>query len=446
VTDISLVPPLESDDLPDPRYAREAEIGLLGLAMSGEVDLDDLLDSVSASDFQALNHAEIWDSIARLHRQHVMPDMVAVWEDLKANKPTARPIAATAPDLAHMVSMRPVAVQVDHYAHLVVAAAGFRSLQTAAVKVQQIARTGADIDESREEARAAIDAACAGGTASRARMLADMIDDVLDVAEKGTEDILPTGWPDIDRLIGGIAPGRLLVIGARPGVGKSLFGTNLALYVAHKLGHAVHLASLEMPEREVGQRLLAAHATVGLNGIQTGKTPQSEWTKINERYAELAAMPISVDDEPGQTITHIRSAARNLQRKREDLAVIIVDYLQLVRPAERRANRAEEVAEISRGLKLLARETGACVVAMAQLNREGAKREKPSLTDLRESGSIEADADQVILMHRPSDDLPEVELIIDKNRHGPRGIAQLQVAGAYAQLRSVAFNPTKGMT
>lgn len=445
MSEISLVPPLDPELLPDPRLAREAEVGLLGVAMCGGVDLDALLDTVSTSDFYLPMHGDVWAAIGTLHRKGQMPDMVTVAAELMSTAPKIngkkRP-AATAIDLHTMVNIAPLSVHAEHYAELVVTASGMRALQHAGTKVQLIAREGSDLEEAREEARAAVDAACAGKMTSRARMLADMIDDVIDVAQNGTEDVMPTGWPDVDRLIGGIAPGRLLVIGARPGVGKSLFGTNLALHVAHHLGHAVHLASLEMPEREVGQRLLAAHATVGLKGIQTGTTPQSEFDKINARYAELAAMPISVDDEPGQTITHIRSAARNLQRKRDDLAVIIVDYLQLVRPAEKRANRAEEVAEVSRGLKLLARETGACVVAMAQLNREAAKGDKPKISDLRESGAIEADADQVILMHRPNDELPEVELIVDKNRHGPRGFASLQVAGAYAQLRSVAWSPS----
>jgi replicative DNA helicase len=434
------------DLTPDPRQAREAEVGLLGVAMAGGVDLDELLDTVSANDFYQPQHADIWTAIGNLHRKGIAPEMVAVADELMATAPIVRGVkrpAATAIDLHTMVNIAPLSVHAEHYADLVVRAAGFRNLQAAGTRVQQIAIESDDLEDARENARAAIDQACAGRSLSRARMLADLIDDVLHVAENGTADALSTGWPDVDRLIGGVAPGRLIVIGARPGVGKSLAGTNLALHVAHRLGHAVLISSLEMPEREVGQRLLAAHASVGLTGIQTGTVPASEWARISERYAEIAEMPISVDDAPGQTISTIRSAARNLQRKRDDLALIVVDYLQLVRPSERRANRAEEVAEISRGLKLLARETGACVVAMAQLNREAAKGDgKPRLTDLRESGAIEADADQVILMHQPDDEIPELELLVDKNRHGPRGTARLQVAGHYAQLRSVAWSPS----
>lgn len=434
---------------PDQRQAREAEIGLLGVAMGGGVDLDELLDTVATADFYRPQHADIWSAIGHLHRKGIAPEMVAVADELMKTAPTKngikRPVA-TAVDLHTMVSIAPLSVHAEHYAELVVEAAGFRNLQNAGTRVQQISVEGQDLAEARENARAAIDEACAGHNPSRARMLADLMPDVLDIAEHGTADVLSTGWPDIDRLIGGIAPGRLLVVGARPGVGKSLMLTNMALHVAHHLDHAVLIASMEMPEREVGQRLLAAHANVGLASIQGGKVSAADWDRINRKYAEIVDMPISVDDSPGQTITSMRSAARNLQRKRDDLALIAVDYLQLVRPSERRSNRAEEVAEISRGLKLLARETGACVVAAAQLNREAAKGDgKPRLTDLRESGAIEADADQVILMHQPDADLPELELLIDKNRHGPRGNARLQAAGAYAQLRSISWSPTRGM-
>jgi replicative DNA helicase len=202
-----------------------------------------------------------------------------------------------------------------------------------------------------------------------------------------------------------------------------------------------------MPETEVGQRMLSAHAGVNLTGLQMGTTDEAAWRRIAKRTDELGALPITVDDAPGQTVTAIRRAARDVQRERDDLALIVVDYLQLVRPGDTRVNRSEQIGEISRGLKLLARETGACVVAMAQVNREGTKHSdgKPRMTDLRESGAIEADADQVILMHQPDDEIPELELIVDKNRHGPKGLARLQVQGHYARLVSVEWTPSKGV-
>jgi replicative DNA helicase len=425
-----------------PTQANDAEICLLGAVMAGYSDIAELVDVVNAEDFWSQERAETWRAIVRLHHDGTRPDVVAVRTALAAAKVRHDPIR-----LFEWTQVVPLVAQAPFYAEQVATAAGMRRIQEAGTKLQQLGASPGDLTERQEQARQTVDEACAGRVASRARMLADLIDDTLDVAENGTADTLSTPWPDLDRLISGISPGRLIVIGARPGVGKSIAGTNLALHVATHHGHAALIASLEMPEREVMQRLLAAYATVGLSGLQNGNVPDSEWRQVSSKYAALAAMPIAVDDHPGLTVNGIRSAARTMQRSHDDLALIVVDYLQLVRPSERRGNRAEEVSEISRGLKLLARETGACVVAMAQLNRESVKRDgKPSLTDLRESGSIEADADQVILMHQPDDDIPEVHVLVDKNRHGPRGHATLQIAGAYAQLRSVAYDPTRGLT
>jgi replicative DNA helicase len=220
-------------------------------------------------------------------------------------------------------------------------------------------------------------------------------------------------------------------------------GANLALHFAHVHKHAVHFASLEMTEKEVVQRMLASHARVNLTGLQTGNTDAKSWERIQTKYNEIADMPITIDDAPDQTVTHIRATARNVQRQREDLALIVVDYLQLMKIPGGSDNRAQALGEVSRGLKLLARETGACVVAMAQLNREAAKGQPPKSADLRESGSIEADADQVILLHQPDDEIPELTVIVDKNRHGPKGQCTLQVQGHYACLASVAWSPTK---
>ena len=422
----------EADVLPLPTQANDAEISLLGAAMSGYDDLDTLLDTVDPDDFYDPGRANVWRAIAALHREGTHPDVVAVRLNLVASKTPHDPIR-----LFEWTQLVPIVAQAPYYATQVATAAGLRRIQNAGTSLQQLARIPGDLTERQEQARQAVDEACTGRTLSRARMVADLIDQVIDIAENGAGDMLGTPWPDVDRFIGGLAPGRLIVVGARPGVGKSVMGVNLALHVAHRHQHAALIASLEMPEHEVMQRLLACHAQVGLTGLQKGDVPESEWAKIASHQAEIAALPIAVEDRPGQTVQAIRAAARTLQRTRDDLALIVVDYLQLVEPVERRMNRAEEVGELSRGLKLLARETGACVVAMAQLNREAAKGQPPKVSDLRESGSIEADADQVLLLHQPDEQIPEIEVLVGKNRHGPRGKAVLQMAGHYSQLRSI---------
>jgi len=425
----------------EPLLANDAEVSLLGAAMSGYPHLDELAAMVEPSDFYSMFREEVWAAILRVHGAGNRPDPVSVRLALAGSSVKHDPA-----QLLDYTSMVPIVGQAPYYAEQVATAAGLRRIQAAGTKINQLASTPGDLDDIRERSRQAIDEATAGKNVTRARMIADLLPDVIDTAQNGQTAVLGTGWADIDRIIGGLAPGRLILVGARPGVGKSVMGTNLALHVAHIHEHAVLLASMEMPESEVGQRLLAAHAEVNLTGLQMGTTDERAWGRIAQRTEALAALPITVDDTPTQTITDIRRAARNIQRQRDDLALIVVDYLQLVRPADTRINRAEQVTEISRGLKLLARETGACVVAMAQVNREGAKNHdgRPRLTDLREGG-VENDADQVILMHQPDEAIPELELFVDKNRHGPKGVARLQMQGHYARLVSVEWQPSRGI-
>ncbi len=421
-----------SDHLPT---AMDAEVSLLGACMSGFPDIDDI--DLEAADFYQPTHGDIWAAIRRVHATGTQPDAVSVRLAMGDGTPHFNPVR-----LFEMTQLVPVVASAPLYATEVAAAAGGRRLMEASVAISQIANESRDIEDKRERARQAVDEATRGRSTSKARTIADILPSVIDTAQNGKTSLLGTGWPDIDRLIGGLGPGRLVVVGARPGVGKSVMGTNLALHFAHYHEHAVLLASMEMPEDEVGQRLLAAFAEANLSSLQDGTTDERTWGRIATKHAALDALPIHVDDTSAQTVTHIRKKARDVQRTRDDLALIVVDYLQLVRPSADRkgVNRAEEVGQISRDLKLLARETGACVVAMAQVNREGTKHQdgKPRMTDLRESGSIEADADQVILLHQPDDEVPDIEVIVDKNRHGPKGITTLQMQGHYARLASVS--------
>lgn len=432
---------IDHEALPMPADANDAAVSLLGAAMSGYPDLDELFDIVQPRDFYRPEHERIWEAVLRVHRGGVKPDPVSVRLALDHQQPPIDPVS-----LHHATTVVPLVAQAPYYARCVATASGLRRIQAAGVRIQQLAAdaTGDDLEETRERARAEVDAATQGARVSHARTIADLLPDVLETAEHGQRHVLGTGWPDVDRTIGGLAPGRLVVVGARPGVGKSLMGTNLALHMAAHHGHAVLLASLEMPEAEVGQRMLAAFAQADLGGLQSGTTGERDWGRIAACAQELMDLPITVDDSPDQTVPSIRRAARDVQRKRDDLALIVVDYLQLVRPTDTRPTRAEQLGEVSRGLKLLARESGACVVAMAQVNREATRRVdgRPTLSDLRESGAIEADADQVVMLHCPDDNLPELDVITAKNRHGPRGEAQLRLQGHYARLASVAWSPS----
>lgn len=424
----------------------DPEMAVLGAAMSGYGDVGELLEMLDPADFYSPFHEQVWQAIARVHEAGQVPTPVSVRLALGEEGAKFDPIR-----LVDMVSVAPVFAQAPWHAGQVLVASGKRKIGQAAARLHQLATSGStDLEVLREEARQAVDDATQGRALTEARTLAQVLPGVLDIAQHGRAKALGTGWPDVDRLIGGLAPGRLVVVGARPGIGKSLMGANLALHFAHNHQHAVLFASLEMDAEEVGQRLLANHARVNLTNLMEGRTTSAEWEQIAPKAAEVEAMPLRILDDPAQTVTSIRREARKFQRQRDDLALIVVDYLQLMGTRERKnVNRAEALGEVSRGLKLLARESGACVVAMAQVNREAVKSAegRPRISDLRESGAIEADADVVILLHQ-TDDMRltgDLEVIVDKNRHGPRGQATLRVYGHYARLANVAFNPTKAL-
>lgn len=426
----------ELEPYQEPIQARDAEVSLIGAALSGYPNLDELLSMVEAGEFYHPMHGQIWLAIERVHRAGNQPDPVTVrfaMDKVEGFDPIR---------LLDMAQLCPIPAQAPYYAERVTTAAGMRALVEAGVKVNRVATVAGDLDQAREDARTIIDEATRGRSVTRARTIADILPAVIDTAERGQTSMLSTGWPDLDRHLGGLAPGRLVLFAARPGVGKSVAGVNLALHFAAHHQHAVLLASLEMPEHEVGQRMLAAWANVNLTNIANGEVDERSWGKIAEKSQALADLPLTIVDTPHQTVTDLRRVARDIQRTRDDLALIIVDYLQLVKPSVRTNNRAEAVTDISRGLKLLARETGACVVAMAQVNRDGAKNHdgRPRLTDLREGG-IENDADQVVMMHQPNEDTPEIELNVEKNRHGPKGRTILQMQGHYSRLASVAWTP-----
>lgn len=422
----------------------DLEKSLLGMVMSG-ADIGDLSGIVAPSDFYHPNHEYIWRAALRVHEGGNAPDAATVLASLAVVAPEARidPVS-----LIDLMTAAPVAAQAPWYAEKVAEAAGRRRIREASTKLQALAEVeGMELAEARERARQIVDDATTGRNKNTSVRMADILPEVIDVAERGKSPALATGWPDVDRLLTGLAPGRLVIVGARPGVGKSVMGTNLALQFAHVHKHAVLLASMEMDRTEVGQRLVAAHASVNLSKLMNGDVPERDWDSIRRHYDDIAALPLVVADEAHQTVTSIRAAARDIKRERDDLALIVVDYLQLMESGVKTANRAEEVGQISRGLKVLAREMNACVVAMAQVNREGTKHSdgRPKQSDLRESGAIEADADQIILLHQPDKELPDVEVIVDKNRHGLKGVATLQMQGHYASLVNTAWSPSRAI-
>jgi replicative DNA helicase len=237
---------------------------------------------------------------------------------------------------------------------------------------------------------------------------------------------VPTGFTELDEVTNGLHPGQMIIVAARPGVGKSTLGLDFLRSCSIKHRMASVIFSLEMSKSEIVMRLLSAEAKIKLADMRSGRMSDDDWTRLARRMSEISEAPLYIDDSPNLTMMEIRAKARRL-RQRADLRLIVVDYLQLMTSGKKTESRQVEVSEFSRHLKLLAKELEVPVIAISQLNRGPEQRtdKKPMLADLRESGSLEQDADVVVLLHRPDaferDDPRggEADLILAKHRNGP---------------------------
>lgn len=300
--------------------------------------------------------------------------------------------------------------------------------------LQQASADGAEPDAVLDLIRQAADEPM--GTVRDMETVADAIPRVVDQIQRGTASGLSTPWPDLDRKIHGLADDRLYIVAARPGVGKSLLGQALAMHWAQRHGLPTYFASLEMSTEELTMRALAQASRVDLDNLLSGDMSERLWAQLGAKIPVHGADLVHVCSDPGQTLDSIRNGARQLQR-RHGLGLIVVDYLQLVTPADRRANREQQVAALSRGLKLLAKELHVPVVAMSQVRRqaEGERNKRPTMNDLRESGAIEQDADAVLILHIPDQTRQdEGELFVAKARAGRRGGIPLQMLTSWASV------------
>jgi replicative DNA helicase len=253
-----------------------------------------------------------------------------------------------------------------------------------------------------------------------------------------------TGYADLDRILAGLQPSSLTIVGARPAMGKTSFALGMLAHVGIDLRRPALLFSLEMGHLELTQRILAAEARVDAQHVRTGQLKESDWGKLGTAVSRLSDARIFIDDNPNLTVMDIRARARRLRQSEGDLALVVVDYLQLMTGRARAENRQVEVAEISRGLKILARELNVPVVALSQLSRglEARQDKRPMLSDLRESGSLEQDADVVLFIYReehydpdtPIDRHGDAEIIVAKHRNGPTGSTHLLFLSQYARF------------
>lgn len=398
------------------------ERALIGALLAGaRIPLDDL--GITSGDFADPAMGTVWETIER-HGRDPLTVQRALADTPLRNQPTI---------VTDLVGEACAPGSVEYYAGIIAADADRRGLVNAGLRIQQLGTLDRDPEELIEEARTMLDKAPRRLNWDTPSM-ADVIADALDAAEHPDQG-LPWPWHDVNNLMIPLMADRLYVIGARPAVGKSLVGQAIAVDVARR-GRPVAFASLEMSYRQLGQRMIASTATIELGHLVRGSMTDGDWNRSATASKNLIGLPILIDDTPGQTIAHIRRHARDVKRRCGDLGVVIVDYLQLVRPRDARVRREEQVSEMSRSLKLLSRELHVPVVALAQLNRAAAGKDAtPTMANLRESGAIEQDADVVVLLHRDDDEFPgQIEWIAEKQRDGQKGRESLMVAGHHARI------------
>lgn len=406
------------------------ESALLGCALHDANILDDV--SVEAGDFAHPQGGELWAIMHRLRDRGAPVSPPAVIAEAAAS---GSGIRLDPTWVAEIYTEAPVSVEGEHYAGLVLEAAIKRRVGQAGRRAVQLSET-ADVlaADAVEMARAEIDA-CTRAIAD-ASYVRDHVDAVID-SMSAAPDFHPTPWVDLNHLIGGWRPGKLYIVGARPGVGKSLLMLNAASHLAAN-GGLVAVNSLEMSRGELIKRLFAQLGKINLGRILNNNLTEADWGLVAQTRSVVEALGLSIDDNPSARPVDIRSHARTLARQ-GDLKAIFVDYVQLMDApsGERQKSRAEIVAGFSRSLKVLAKELNVPVIALAQLNRDAAGK-RPVMSELKESGGLEQDADAVILLHVEDSDPSTLYLDVPKHRDGVPGGIELVRQGHYARLTNYA--------
>ena len=426
----------------------DAERSVLGAMLLSTEAMADVVEILDRDDFYRSAHGKIYQALRTLFAHGEPIDIITAVDALR--RTGILDDVGGALYLRDLVDEVPTPAGAPHYAKIVADAALRRRLIGAAADIMDVAFEGAtDADDIADGAEQRIyDVARREDTADTA-IVGDLINEAMTELEsiqnrESAYTGLPTGFRDLDDLTSGLQPGNLVIIAARPGIGKSSLAINLARNVA-VTNEPVAVFSLEMSRYEIGMRLLCGEARVPWDRIRNKRVGPDDWIRVVQAGEVLHDAPLHIVDSGNVNIVDIRAKARRMKTARPGLSLLIVDYLQLMTSpmARRPDNRQQEVAEISRSLKLLAKELNIPVVALSQLNRNPEARadKRPQLSDLRESGAIEQDSDVVMFIHR--DDLDpekkrEAELIIAKHRNGPTGQVRLQFEPSLTMFRNAA--------
>jgi len=432
-----------------PPADQAAEQAVLGAMLLSKDAIADVVESLKLEDFYRPAHATIYSAILDLYGRGEPADAVMVAGELTRSGEIAR--IGGAAYLHTLVSMVPTAANASYYARIVAERSLLRRMVTAGTRIVQMGYAGeGDVFDLVDRAQAEVYELTSGRSTEDYLPLRDIFDGTLNeieaIANHGGQMVgVPTGFTDLDALTNGLHGGQLVIVAARPAIGKSTLGLDLARSASIKNGLTSVIFSLEMARNEIVMRLMSAEAQVPLAHMRSGQMSDVDWQKLARKSGSIVEAPLFIDDSPNMSMMEIRAKCRRLKQK-HDLRLVIVDYLQLMSSGKRVESRQQEVAEFSRALKLLAKELEVPVIAISQLNRGPEQRQdkKPMMSDLRESGSLEQDADVVILLHREdayekeSPRAGEADFIVAKHRNGPTATVTVAFQGHYSRFVDMA--------
>ena len=445
-----------------PPHSVEAEQSLLGGLLLDNQAWEKIADLVSVDDFYRDDHRRIFRHIGKLIESNRPADVVTVLESIEGSEDKDK--TGGVAYLGSLSQNTPSALNIRRYAELVRERAVQRKLAQVATDIAEIALSpsGKDVAQLLDEAETRI--LEIGEAGSRARTGFEEIQPVLArVMERidflyhrdNPSDVtgVPTGFVDLDAKTAGLQPGDLIIVAGRPSMGKTAFALNMAENVAVDNGLPVAVFSMEMGGTQLAMRMLGSISRVDQHRMRTGRLTDEEWGKLSSAMGKLHDAPIFIDETAALNALELRSRARRLRRQCGKLGLIVVDYLQLMSGSSQSSseNRATEISEISRGLKALAKELEVPVVALSQLNRalETRNEKRPMMSDLRESGAIEQDADVILFIYRDEVYYPEkpdakgrAEVIIGKQRNGPIGTINLTFLGQFTRFEDQAKEGT----
>jgi replicative DNA helicase len=430
----------------------EAEESVLGAMMLSPNAIAVVSEILDASDFYRESHAKIYRAALQLYGKNEPVDAITLTNELEQRgELEAVGGRVRLHELARLV---PATANARHYAEIVRETATLRGLIRAGGEIAQLGweREGepAELVSRAEQIVYELgERRTQGEPVLFKDTLVETFERISRLYESGAEVTgLPTGFKDLDRITAGLQPTNLAILAARPSMGKSAFALEMAAHVAVDTERPCAFFSLEMSRQEVAQRLICSRGKVDSHAIRTGRLSRDDWPRLTEACARLETAPLFVDDTPALSLLELRARAQTLKRRRPDLAFVVVDYLQLMTTGRNEESRLQEVSAISRGLKEIAKDLDLPVLALSQLSRAVEQRhdKRPVLSDLRESGSIEQDADVVMFLYRDeyyerdeADDSKKgiAEVIVAKHRNGPIGSFNVAFISRYAKFASL---------